>query len=75
MCDEDYVHTQCKLLNDQLTAVEFAGSAGCLSELIYTASETGILDCGISFEDALTVWKIVELAKSLGDNCPQELRM
>lgn len=48
---------------------------GSLNELLYTASETGILEDGISDKDALIIWKIVELAKSLGDNCPQELRM
>lgn len=46
-----------------------------LGELLYTANETGILDSGVCVEDALKIWKIVELAKSLGDNCPQELRM
>ncbi|MNR10002.1 hypothetical protein D3C85_1262290 [compost metagenome] len=46
-----------------------------LNELLYTASETSIIDFGISEEDALTIWKLVELAKSFGDTCPQELRM
>lgn len=46
-----------------------------LTELLYTAEETSILDGGVCPEDAVKIWKIVELAKSLGDNCPQELRM
>lgn len=46
-----------------------------LCELLYTADETGIIDAGCCPVNALKIWKIVELAKSLGDNCPQELRM
>lgn len=49
---------------------------GSLRELLYTADETGIVDSlGIDVNDAVKIWKIVELAKQLGDNCPQELRM
>lgn len=75
MSDDDYKNTQCELLNTRLEAIENPELAGnTLSELIYTASETGLIDFAV-YEDALTIWKLVELAKTLGDNCPQELRM
>ena len=53
---------------------DFQGNERALSELMYTASETGLIE-NMSSIDAITIWKIVELAKSLGDTCPQELRM
>lgn len=77
MCDEDdYKKSQSELLNERLDAIDFPEIGDhTFSELLYTASECGLIDYGISSVDALTVWKIVELAKTLGDNCPQELRM
>lgn len=77
MCDEDdYKKSQSELLNERLDAIEDSKFADhTLNELLYTASECGIIDYGITNADALTVWKIVELAKTLGDNLPQELRM
>jgi hypothetical protein len=35
-----------------------------LGEIIYTANETGLLECGVSYVDAITIWKMVELASS-----------
>lgn len=53
---------------------DLQGHEQVLSELMYTASETGLIQ-NMSSVDAVIIWKIVELAKSLGDTCPQELRM
>lgn len=62
-------------LQDRLEEIPAPHTVGSLVELLYTADETCCVECGISPEDAITIWKIVELAKSLGDNCPRELRM
>lgn len=45
-----------------------------LDELLYTASETGLIE-GIDKKDAITVWKMVVLAMSFGPNIPEGLRM
>jgi hypothetical protein len=39
-------------------------NAWALGEIIYTANETGLLESEISFEDAITVWKMVEMASA-----------
>ena len=78
MCDDDWdeeVSQRTRLL-DRLEEIPIAPYIpGSLAELLYTADETGIIDYGVCPEDALKIWKIVELAKTLGDTCPQELRM
>ena len=74
--DWDEEDSQSTRLRARLDEIPVASHIpGSLAELLYTADETGILGCGISPEDAVKIWKIVELAKSLGDNCPQEFRM
>lgn len=45
-----------------------------LNELLYTASETGVID-GIDAAAAITVWKLVVLAQTLGEDIPAGLRM
>lgn len=78
MCDDwDEEDSQRTRLLARLEEIPMAPHIpGSLCELLYTADETGIVDgLGIDVNDALKIWKIVELAKSLGDNCPQELRM
>lgn len=46
-----------------------------LMELMYTASETGILDVNTDPEDIETIVKIFQLAIGYGDKVPEELRM
>lgn len=76
MDEDDYSNTQCELLMGRLEEIPVAPRVPhSLNELLYTASETGVIDTGISEEDAIKIWKLVELAKTLGDTCPQELRM
>lgn len=53
---------------------DLQGHERVLCELMYTASETGLIE-NMSSIDAITLWKIVELAKSFKDTLPQELRM
>lgn len=75
MCDEERLQLQ--YLRQFLNTVpvpNFEGNERALSELMYTASETGLIE-NMSSVDAITIWKIVELAKSFGDNIPDELRM
>lgn len=73
MCDEERSQLQhLKQLLNTIPSPDTEGSA--LAELMYTASENGLIE-NISSVDAVIIWKIVELAKSLGDTCPQELRM
>jgi hypothetical protein len=45
-----------------------------LEELLYTATERGLIE-GISYEDAITVGKLMQLATMLGKKCPEEFRM
>lgn len=73
--DDEY--SQATRLREHLAKIpepDLQGRERVLSELMYTASETGLIE-SMSSIDAIALWKIVELAKSLGDTCPQELRM
>lgn len=63
---------QLKALLGTIPSPDTEGSA--LAELMYTASENGLI-YNMSSVDAVIIWKLVELAKSFGDTCPQELRM
>lgn len=76
MCDDEE-RLQLQYLRQFLNTVpmpNFEGKERTLSELMYTASETGLIE-NMSSVDAITIWKIVELSKSFGDNIPEELRM
>lgn len=77
MHDDDEERLQLQYLRQFLNTVpmpNFEGKERALSELMYTASETGFIE-NMSSVDAITIWKIVELSKSFGDNIPEELRM
>ncbi|MNC39735.1 hypothetical protein D3C75_884070 [compost metagenome] len=75
MCDDEE-RPQRTYLKEFLNTLnlDIDGREQVLSELMYTASETGIID-NMSSVDAIIIWKIVELAKSFGDTIPDELRM
>ncbi|MNI31417.1 hypothetical protein D3C73_853010 [compost metagenome] len=76
MHDDDEERLQLQYLRQFLNTVplDLKGHEQVLSELMYTASETGLIE-NMSSVDAITIWKIVELAKSFQDTFPQELRM
>lgn len=76
MSDYDEGRPQLAHLKARLAEIDLdlLGHERTLSELMYTASENGLI-YNMSSVDAGIIWQIVELAKSLGDNCPQELRM
>lgn len=73
---DDEERPQLSHLKARLAGIELnlSGQERTLSELMYTASETGLIE-NMSSVDAITIWKIVELSKSFGDNIPEELRM
>lgn len=71
----DEERTQLLRLKELLSATPSPSLEGsALAELMYTASENGLI-YNMSSVDAVIIWKLVELAKSFGDTCPQELRM
>ena len=76
MFGDDEERSQLAHLKARLSEIEtdLVGKERTLAELMYTASENGLI-YNMSSVDAVIIWKIVELAKSLGDTCPQELRM
>ena len=75
--DDDCERSQLTYLKEFLNTInqpDLDGRERTLSELMYTASETGLIE-NMSSVDAILIWKIVELAKTFGDNIPQEVRM
>lgn len=54
--------------------VEGTPAARTLSELAYTASETGILD-GVDSQSLIAAWKLVTMAISMGGELPEGFRM
>lgn len=74
---DDEERSQLQYLKQFLNTVkqpDLDGHERALSELMYTASETGLIE-NMSSVDAILIWKIVELAKSFGDTIPEEVRM
>lgn len=74
---DDEERSQLQYLKQFLNTVkqpDLDGRERALSELMYTASETGLIE-NMSSVDAILIWKIVELAKSFGDTIPEEVRM
>lgn len=74
---DDEERSQLQYLKQFLNTIpqpDLQGHERALSELMYTASETGLIE-NMSSVDAILIWKIVELAKSFGDTIPEEVRM
>lgn len=58
----------------EMPPLEVSGRA--LAELLYTAAERGLfIDFEIDEQTALTIWKIVELAKVVDDDALRGMRM
>ena len=62
------------LLRGELSSVEAPDKTPALGELLYTAVETGILE-GVDVEDALTIWRLVEMSRRLSPDRIKMLKM
>jgi hypothetical protein len=51
------------------------GLLKALNSLCYSAEETGFLPCRIDPEDAIVIWKLVEIAKQYKSKLPKQLKM
>jgi hypothetical protein len=64
------------LLRGELSQVEAPDDTDALDELLHTANETNLLDdVEITAQDALTVWRLVELSRRLSPDRLEMLRM
>ena len=71
------MHEQQEHLQEELNAVQTTDlDYNNLAELLYTASETHLLDESVSCYDAMLIYKIVKLASLYGKkHIPEHLRM
>lgn len=51
------------------------GLDNALKHLLYSAEETGILPYRIAPEDAINIWKLVEIANEYRTKLPKKLKM
>jgi len=51
------------------------GLENALRSVLYSAEETGILPCRIAPEDAINIWKLVEIANEYRTKLPDKLKM
>lgn len=61
-------------LNEQALTIDHHAERR-LGEILYTGEERYILSCRIDVEDALTIWRMVELARSSRAQDVQNWRM
>jgi len=52
-----------------------SGLESSIMSLCYSAEETGLIEFRIDTETAITIWKLVEIAKKYRCKLPENLRM
>lgn len=70
------MHKQGEILEEILAETHIkTPDSGVLSDLLYTASESGIINVFCDFEDIEVIAKIYNMAIEYGNVVPEELRM
>ncbi|PKP53848.1 MAG: hypothetical protein CVT92_02635 [Bacteroidetes bacterium HGW-Bacteroidetes-1] len=67
-----------RALKKELYLTKIHNSKGleeALNELCYSAEETGFLSFRIESEEAILIWKLVEIAKKYRTKLPKQLKM
>lgn len=65
-----------KALQAELDTIEEPTDIGrAINNICYSAEETGVLPCRVDEEMAITIWKLVEIAKKYKGKLPDNLKM